>query len=106
MILTDFITVSCGKFHSTYSNMANDTRWEAILLQRFGVFDVEQALYKSVMSSTCKPRVFAKAICDALQPTDVPFNLCRLYREAVYGMHPKVRARILNRMNTIAHSLW
>ena len=85
--------------------MANLTGWETILAQRFGVFDTEQAICKSKLSSLNNPRQFAKAICDGLSATDVPFNLRHLYREDIYGNNLKVRGRILNHMQTIARNL-
>ena len=85
--------------------MANLTGWETILAQCFGVFDAEQAIYKSKLSSLNNPCQFAKAICDGLSPTDVPFNLRHLYREAIYGNNLKVHGCIMNRMQTIARNL-
>ena len=54
--------------------MANLTGWETILAQRFGVFDVEQAIYKSKLSSLNNPRQFAKAICDWSECNRHPFQ--------------------------------
>ena len=84
--------------------MANPTGWEQMLKERFGVFEVELLIYKDNMTKCNKPREFAKAIYDGMRPTNVPFTLRHLYREAVYGSDAKVRLQILNRMNTIAHN--
>ena len=84
--------------------MAKPTIWDQMLKERFAVYDVQLSVYKDNMNRLNKPRAFAKTICDALRPTEVPFTLRRLYREAVYGTDVKVRLRILNRMNTIACS--
>ena len=85
--------------------MAKPTIWDQLLKERFAVYDVKLSIYKDNMSRLNKPRAFAKAICDTLCPTEVPFTLRRLYHEAVYGSDAKVRLRILNRMNTIARSV-
>ena len=85
--------------------MATLSGWEAILKERYGVFDVEKSLYKQYMTSLSTPCVLAQALCDGIRPTEVPFNLRKLYKEAVYGTNAKVRARILNRMNTIGRSV-
>ena len=85
--------------------MEHQTVWVQVLKEHFIVYDIEQALYKRYMSFLTTPRSFARALCDGIKPTEVPFNLCRLYREAVYGNDPKVRARIYNCMNTIHRSI-
>ena len=79
--------------------------WPQILKERFAVYNIEQTLYKRYMSFLTTPRAFAQALCDAIKPTEVLYNLRRLYREAVYSNDPKVRARIFNRMNTIHQSI-
>ena len=86
------------------TTMSKPTVWEQMLKERFAVYDVELSIYKDNMNRLNKPRAFAKAICDGLHPTEIPFTLRRLYREAIYGTDAKVRLRILNRMNTIARS--
>ena len=85
--------------------MATLTGWEAILKERYGVFDIEKSLYKQYMTVLSTPRALTQAICDGIRPTEVPFNLRKIYREAVYGTNAKVRARILNQMNTIGRSI-
>ena len=85
--------------------MEHPSVWPQILKERFAVYDIEQTLYKRYMSFLATPRAFAQALCDAIKPTEVPYNLHRLYREAVYGNDPKVRAQIFNLMNTIHRSI-
>ena len=66
--------------------------WQQVLKERFAVYDIEQALYKCYVGTLSTLRSFAQAICDNIEATEVPFNLRRLYCEAVYGNDPKVRA--------------
>ena len=71
--------------------------WEPILNQRFGVFEIEKNVYMNTKAKANQPEIYAKYICDALRDGDVPDDLKKLYREAVYGSDPEVKKRILKR---------
>ena len=81
--------------------MADVSEWDAILSEKFRVYQVEQSVYISSVERANGPDMFAKFICDSIRPGDVPDNLKRLYREAVYGTDPKVKERIKKRMYLI-----
>ena len=68
--------------------------WAVILNQRYKACPVEKAIYVRTKALDNQPEVYAKYICDGLKESDVPANLLKMYREAVYGSNEKVRARI------------
>ena len=76
---------------------SNTNDWDAIRRQRFSVYDVEKSVYMNTKAKDNQPEVYAKYICDAIRDGDVPENLRKMYREAVYGTNLKVRKRILKR---------
>ena len=71
-----------------------DFDWKAILKQKFKLYDVEKSIYIASHDKSNNPEVYAKLICDSLRDGDVPGNLRKLYREAVYGNNKDVKARI------------
>ena len=75
--------------------------WGVILKCKFRPYDVELSIYTESQSVANGPLMFAQFICDALRPGDVPENLIKLYKEAVYGTHEKVKSRIVSRMYSI-----
>ena len=79
----------------------DDLYWKDMLAQKFKVYHIEQKVYIESSQKANGPEMFAKFICDAIQPGDVPDALKRLYREAVYGTNEKVKSQICNRMYLI-----
>ena len=79
--------------------------WDQILKCKFKPFDVEKSIYTQSQTTANGPLMFARFICDGLRPGDVPENLMKLYREAVYGTDPKVKARIVSRMYTLGQKV-
>ena len=75
--------------------------WGVILKCKFKPYDVEKSIYSSSMQVANSPLSFAQYIYDALRPGDVPENLTKLYKEALFGSNPKVKARIVSRMYSI-----
>ena len=47
--------------------------------------------------------MFAKKICDNLRDGDVPENLAKLYKEAVYGTDSLVKKRIFKHIYAIGN---
>ena len=88
-------------FHSLRSKLANVSEWDAILNDKFKVYPVEESIYIDSVHRANGPEMFAKFICDQIRPSDVPENLQKLYREAVYGTDTKVKNRIKKRMYLI-----
>ena len=82
-------------------NQDAPTEWGQILKCKYRPFDVEKSIYTESQNVANGPLMFAQYISDALRPGDVPDNLRKLYREAVYGTDGKVRARIINRVYSI-----
>ena len=78
--------------------MADDLYWKPMLEQKFKVYNIEETVYIQSSQKANGPEMFAKFICDAITPGDVPDALKRLYQEAVYGINVNVKARIRNRM--------
>ena len=93
-------------FDSLKSEMANVSEWDAILNDKFKVYPVEESIYIDSVHRANGPEMFAKFICDQICPGDVPENLQRLYREAVYGTDAKVKNRIKKRMYLIGCKAW
>ena len=78
--------------------MAGPHDWDAILSQKFKVFQVEESTYVESSQRSNGPDMFAKFICDSLRDCDVPQNLRLMYREAVYGSNEAVKKRIRSGM--------
>ena len=70
--------------------------WGQILKGKYKPFDVEKSIYTNSQRLANSPLMFAQYICDALRPGDVPENLVKLYREAVYGTNERVKSRIVS----------
>ena len=81
------------------ANDGND--WDEILKGKYKAFDVEKSIYTDSQQLANCPMMFAQYIYDALRPGDVPENLRKIYKEAVYGTNEKVKARIVSRMYRI-----
>ena len=79
----------------------NGNDWDEILKCKFKAFDVEKSIYTDSQQIACSPLMFAEKILDGLRPGDVPENLRKLYREAVFGSNAKVRSRIISRVYRI-----
>ena len=69
-------------------------KWEEILNQKFRVYEIEEVIYIQSSQKSNGPDMFAKYICDAINPGDVPEALRLLYWEAMYGDNTKVKQRI------------
>ena len=52
-----------------------------------------------------QPEIYAKYICDSICDGDVPNDLHKLYKEAVYGTNETVKKRILKRMYFISSKI-
>ena len=82
-------------FSLTSHTMAEETSpFDAILKKKFKPYPVEKTVYVNTKSKGNNPELYAKYICDALRDGDVPDDLIKLYREAVYGKDAKVKERI------------
>ena len=68
--------------------------FDPILKMKFKPYDVEKSVYLHTKSKGNNPYLYAKYICDSLKDGDVPKELMKLYREAVYGNDKKVKERI------------
>ena len=79
----------------------NSSDWDEILRCKFKPFDIEKSIYTDSQTVANGPNMFAQFICDGLRPGDVPDNLRKLYREAVYGTNAKVKSRIISRIYRI-----
>ena len=77
--------------------------WKEILKQKFKAYDVEKSIYIASRNKSNNPEVYAKMICDSLRDGDVPDNLRKMYREAVYGDDKDVKARIHRCMYSIGN---
>ena len=75
--------------------------WGVILKCKYKPYDVERSIYTESMQSANCPLMFAQFIYEALRPGDVPDNLAKLYKEAIFGDNKKVKARIVSRMYSI-----
>ena len=80
------------------SSIDNVPDWDSILKGRYKVCSVEREIYLETQTKANNPEVYAKYICDGLKDGDVPQNLMKLYREAVYGSNKEVKERIMKRM--------
>ena len=78
--------------------MAGEDYWKEFLDQKFKVYNIEETVYIQSSQKANGPDMFAKFICDAMKPGDVPKALHMLYHEAVYGSDVNVKNRIRNRM--------
>ena len=78
--------------------------WEAILNSRYCIFNVEESLYIANVNMAATADGFARLIYQGLRTGDVPENLIKMYREAVYGKNEKVRNRILTRVYSVVSS--
>ena len=81
--------------------MASVSEWDAILNDKYKVYPIEESIYIASTQRANGPDMFAKFICDQMRPGDVPDNLRKLYREAVYGTDLKVKTGIKKRMYLI-----
>ena len=81
--------------------MAEADDWGQILKAKYKPFEVERSIYIDSQKLANGPMMFAQYICDGLRPGDVPDNLRKIYREAVYGTNEKVKARIVSRIYSI-----
>ena len=72
--------------------------FEYLLKKKFKAFEVEKSVYLNTKSKGNQPELYAKYICDSIREGDVPEDLHKLYREAVYGSDVKVKERIMKRM--------
>ena len=81
--------------------MADNSGWEKILQGKYKAYDIEKSIYAEHRNKANTPEMYAKFICDHLREGDVLDNLRLMYREAVYGSHPKVRTRIIKRVYSI-----
>ena len=75
-----------------------EAEWAVILKGRYKPCESEKAIYVRTMARANQPEIYAKYICDGLKEADVPDNLLKMYREAVYGNNQKVKERIHKRM--------
>ena len=75
--------------------------WDKILQSKFKAYDIEKLIYAENRNKANTPEMYAKFICDSLREGDVPENLKKLYKEAVYGTDPKVKLRIKKRVYAI-----
>ena len=86
--------------------MASGSFWQALLSQKFRVYQLEESVYIQSSKTANSPEKYAKFICDAIRPGDVPEALHRLYIEAVYGLDKDVKSRIKNRIYLIGRHVW
>ena len=85
------------------ANSSDSDKWSAILKAKYKINPVEREIYLSTQNKANHPEIYAKYICDGLKEGDVPENLTKMYREAVYGSDAKVKARIIKRMYFIGN---
>ena len=78
------------------------SKFEAILKKKFKPYPIEKSVYVNTKAKGNNPVLYAKYICDALRDGDVPDDLLKLYREAVYGKDQKVKERIHKHMYFLA----
>ena len=78
---------------------------EKIMQSKFKFYDVERSIYLENRNKVNAPEDFAKLISDGFRPGDVPENLQKLYREAVYGTDKRVKRRIIKRVYAIGNKL-
>ena len=69
------------------SNMAQtpSSTWESICKQHFPACEIEKIVYMNTKAKANQPEIYAKYICDSICDGDLPNDLRKLYREAVYG---------------------
>ena len=85
--------------------MENLSEIDKIMQSKFKFYDVERSIYLENRNKVNAPEDFAKLICDGFRPGDVPENLQKLYREAVYGTDKRVKRRIIKRVYAIGNKL-
>ena len=87
------------------SDMESASEIAKIMQSKFKFYDVERSIYLENHNKVNAPEDFAKLICDGFRPGDVPENLRKLYREAVYGSDKAVKRRIIKRVYAIGNKL-
>ena len=70
--------------------------WDQIMKSKFKLYDVEKSIDIQSQRVVNGPVMFVQYICEALHPGNVPNDLHKLYKEAVYGMNAKVKSKIIN----------
>ena len=86
--------------------MASISEWDKLLEGKYKFFDIEKAIYSENRNRANSPDMFAKFIVDRLRPGDVPDNLLKLYKEAVYGTDAKVKKCIIKHVYAIGNKVW
>ena len=75
--------------------------WKLILKSKHTTFNVEENAFRESLKIANSNEVAAEKIYHAIKnDADVPDTLKMIYREAVYGTHPKVKKRVRNRLAT------
>ena len=85
--------------------MASGEDWNEILRGRYEIYDVEVSVYIDVCSEGGTYETISRAILEGLRPGDVPKNLYKLYKEAVFGTNLNVHHKIKNRIYHIGRKL-
>ena len=79
--------------------MASPIDWEKIMKERYFIFKLEEDGFRESLEICNSSNVSAEKIYYKIRDsTDIPFNLKLLYKEAVFGYHPKVKKRIKDRI--------
>ena len=79
--------------------MAVFVDWESILKERYSIFKLEEQGFKESLEICNSTYVSAEKIYYTIRDSEeVPDHLKMMYREAVFGVHPKVRSRIKHRI--------
>ena len=85
--------------------MASGYDWDKILQGKYKFYDIERNTYSANRKRANSVEMYAKYICENIQPGDVPDNLRFLYNEAVYGSDPRVKQRIIKRVYSIGNKV-
>ena len=86
------------------SNSSNND-WQQILKGKWKPFNVEKSLYVDSENKANSVEEKAKIICDGLREGEVPENLHKIYKEAVYESNEKVRSRVISRVYFIGRTV-
>ena len=78
----------------------DENSWDEILNCRYRLFEIEKSIYTDSQTVANGPLMFAQYISDGLRKGDVPEKLA-MYKEAVYGKNPKVKAQIISRIYSL-----
>ena len=79
--------------------MAEAIDWEEILKDRYAIFKLEEQGFKESIDICNSTDVSAEKIYYTIMDSDeIPDNLKKLYREAVFGFNKKVKKRIKDRI--------